>query len=98
MCNITAQVPAKSADLSLSSGELAPGMMDIRHFRLLITICMIRNIRMQQALEDVLVHGLPRQAACKKNTVSQSYFSQKYHHIQMVNSTVMRLCEFKSEK
>lgn len=46
---------------------------------------------MRNALEDVLVNGLPRQKACEKHRVSQSYFSVKYHHMQTVNRTIAQM-------
>lgn len=98
MCHVAGIVPVKSVYPHPPSGDLIPGGEDIRYLRLLFTICLIRNIRMQKALEDVLVRGHSRQVACKNNAVSQSYFSQKFHHIQMVNHTVIRLCQFQTEE
>lgn len=74
------------------SGVLLPGEVDIRYFRLLVTICVLHSPCLQQALEDVLVYGKTRQEACRDNGISQSYFSVKYRHIQMVSQTVFRMC------
>lgn len=78
-------------------GELMPGQVDIRLFRLLLRVCVMHSPSMRQSLEDVLVHGKSRQEACEANGVSQSYFSVKYRHMQMVSRTVARICEFVSE-
>lgn len=98
MCNVAGIFPVESVYPHPSSGDLIPGREDIRYLRLLFTICLIRNTRMQQALEDVLVHGMSRLVACENNSVSQSYLSKKYHHIQMVSHTVARLCQFQSKQ
>ncbi|MEB2307503.1 PapB/FocB family fimbrial expression transcriptional regulator [Citrobacter braakii] len=76
------------------SGVLYPGQVDIRYFRLLVTVCVLHSPGIKQALEDVLVHGKTRQEACRNNGVSQSYFSVKYRHMQMVSQTVFRMCDF----
>ncbi|EFR2207003.1 transcriptional regulator [Salmonella enterica] len=75
-------------------GELLPGSVDVRHFRLLVTLCNIHNPRIQKSLEDVFVYGKKRQEACKDNLVAPSYFSIKYHRMQMVNQTVTVLCNY----
>lgn len=75
------------------SGELTPGQVDIRLFRLLCTICVLHSPNIQQSLEDVLVRGKTRREACEANGVSQSYFSVKFRHMQMVSRTVARICE-----
>uniref|UniRef100_UPI00300E1FD3 PapB/FocB family fimbrial expression transcriptional regulator n=1 Tax=Citrobacter arsenatis TaxID=2546350 RepID=UPI00300E1FD3 len=74
-------------------GVLLPGEVDIHYFRLLVTVCVLHSPCLQQALEDVLVHGKTRQEACRDNGISQSYFSVKYRHIQMVSQTVFRMCD-----
>lgn len=80
------------------TGELIRGQVDIRFFHLLMTVSQIRNPHMQQALEDVFVCGLSRQVACEKHAVSQSYFSQKYRHIQNVSHTVTHMCQLLNDK
>ncbi|HII3146302.1 MAG: PapB/FocB family fimbrial expression transcriptional regulator [Hafnia sp.] len=75
-------------------GVLLPGEVDIRYFRLLVTVCVLHSPCIQRALEDVLVHGKTRQEACGDNGVSQSYFSVKYRHMQLVSQTVFRMCDF----
>ncbi|UAN56709.1 MULTISPECIES: PapB/FocB family fimbrial expression transcriptional regulator [unclassified Serratia (in: enterobacteria)] len=67
---------------------LVPGKVAQEYFLLLATVCTLRSESMRNALEDVLVNGLPRQKACEKHSVSQSYFSVKYHHMQTVNRTI----------
>lgn len=47
-------------------GTLRPGLVDIRHLRLLLMLDSISNPRMVMALEDVLVSGLPRREACAR--------------------------------
>ena len=78
-------------------GELIPGQVDIRLFRLLTTVCVMHSPNIRQSLEDFLVHGKSRREACEANGVTQSYFSVKYRHMQMVSRTVARICEFVSE-
>lgn len=75
------------------SGELTPGQVDIRLFRLLSTVCVMHNPNIQQSLEDFLVHGKTRREACEANGVTQSYFSVKFRHMQVVSRTVARICE-----
>ncbi|MBC3377822.1 transcriptional regulator [Serratia fonticola] len=71
-----------------SPSTLVPGKVAERYFLLLATVCTLRSENMRSALEDVLVNGLSRQEACEKHSVSQSYFSVKYHHMQTVNRTI----------
>lgn len=77
------------------SWRLVPGEVDIRFFRLLITVCVLHSRPVQKALEDFLVYGLSRQEACEKNNVSQSNFSVKYRHMQVMSETVARICSLK---
>ncbi|MDX6840842.1 transcriptional regulator [Hafnia paralvei] len=77
--------------------ELVPGQVDIRLFRLLSSICVMHSSNIRQSLEDVLVHGKTRREACEANGVTQSYFSVKYRHVQMVSHTVVRIYELLSE-
>lgn len=77
--------------------ELTPGEVDIRLFRLLLSVCVMHSPHIRQALEDVLVHGMSRKEACEANGVTQGYFSVKYRHMQMVSRTVTLICEFISE-
>lgn len=79
-------------------GTLEPGKVDIRHFRMLSVISMVRNNNMQQALEDVLVRGYTRREACERNSVSQSHFSVKFRHLQMISQTVVRMYPFIEEE
>ncbi|MFP2396986.1 PapB/FocB family fimbrial expression transcriptional regulator [Citrobacter braakii] len=72
-------------------GTLHPGLVDIRHLRLLITLCSISSPRMVMALEDVLVSGLSRREACERNGVSQSHVSVKLRRLQDVNQIVLRI-------
>ncbi|MFT2789632.1 PapB/FocB family fimbrial expression transcriptional regulator [Serratia sp. T13T92] len=67
---------------------LVPGEVAERYFLLLAAVCTLRGKNMRNALKDVLVNGLSRQEACGKHSVSQSYFSVKYHHMQTVNRTI----------
>ncbi|MFT2789629.1 PapB/FocB family fimbrial expression transcriptional regulator [Serratia sp. T13T92] len=71
-----------------SPSTLVPGKVEERYFLLLAAVCTLRSENMRGALEDVLVNGLSRQEACEKHSVSQSYFSVKYHHMQTVNRTI----------
>lgn len=73
-------------------GELIPGQVDIRFFRLLTTVCVMHSPNIRQSLEDFLVHGKSRREACEANGVAQSYFSVKYRHMQMVSRNVVRIC------
>ncbi|EGB2808525.1 transcriptional regulator [Salmonella enterica] len=75
-------------------GSLVPGQVDIRHFRLLMTLGRIKKQSMQGALEDVMVRGASRGEACKRHGVSQSQFSVKYRQLQVLNQTAMRMCPF----
>ncbi|ENU6224482.1 adhesin biosynthesis transcription regulatory family protein [Salmonella enterica subsp. arizonae] len=75
-------------------GELIPGSVDIRHFRLLMTISSVNNEKMYKALEEVLVYGKSRKEACENNAVTQSYFSVKYRNTQMVSHAVYRIMQF----
>ncbi|AMH16756.1 MULTISPECIES: PapB/FocB family fimbrial expression transcriptional regulator [Hafnia] len=81
-----------SAMSKITQGELTPGEVDIRLFRLLSTVCVMHSPSIRQSLEDVLVHGKSRSEACEANGVAQSYFSVKYRHMQMVSRTVARIC------
>lgn len=72
-------------------GVLHPGVVDIRHLRLLLTLCSISNPGMVMALEDVLVSGLSRREACERNRVSQSHLSVKLRRLQDVNQMVLRI-------
>ncbi|MBJ9240222.1 transcriptional regulator [Citrobacter braakii] len=72
-------------------GNLQPGMVDIRHLRLLLVLCSISNPRMVLALEEVLVNGVSRREACERNGVSQSHLSVKYRRLQDVNQIVLRI-------
>lgn len=71
--------------------ELSPGCVDIRYFRLLISISSISNQKLRSALEAVLVNGMSRKEACTNFNVNQGYFSVKYSHLQFVNQTVIRM-------
>lgn len=75
-------------------GNLIDGQVDIRYFRLLSTICTVRNEQMQQALASVMVDGLTRREACERFGVSQSQFSVKYRQMQLVSQTVARMLPF----
>lgn len=75
-------------------GALHPGLVNICHLRLLLTLCGISNPRMAMAAEDVLVSGLPRREACERNGVSQSNLSVKLRRLQDVNQIVLRLCPY----
>ncbi|EOZ0829463.1 PapB/FocB family fimbrial expression transcriptional regulator [Citrobacter freundii] len=59
-------------------GYIIDGKMDIRYFRLLSTVCTIRNVQRHQALANVMADGLTRREACECFGVSQSHFSIKY--------------------
>lgn len=72
-------------------GMLYPGHVDIHHFRLLLTLCKIRNLSMALALEDTLVGGISRREACERNGVSQSHLSVKCRQLQDINQTVLRI-------
>lgn len=72
-------------------GTLHPGMVDIRHLRLLLTLCNVSNPRMVLAIEDVLVGGFPRREACERNGVSQSHLSVKLRRLQDVSQMVLRI-------
>jgi hypothetical protein len=76
---------------------LMPGHVKLQHFRLLLQICRVSNPAMQKALEDVLVHGVTRKAACMYWKVAQSHFSVKYRHIQLINQTVISMLPYMSE-
>ncbi|EIA4658386.1 transcriptional regulator [Salmonella enterica] len=75
-------------------GHLIDGRVDIRYFRLLSTICTVRNDRMHQALAGVMVDGLTRREVCERFGVSQSQFSIKYRQMQLVSHTVARMLPF----
>ncbi|MFS6817767.1 PapB/FocB family fimbrial expression transcriptional regulator [Citrobacter meridianamericanus] len=75
-------------------GSLVPGQVDIRHFRLLMTLGRIKKQNMQGALEDVLVRGASRGEACERHGVSQSQFSVKYRQLQVLSQTVVRIYPF----
>ncbi|EEP4893657.1 transcriptional regulator [Salmonella enterica] len=75
-------------------GYITDGKMDIRYFRLLSTICTVRNDQMHQALASVMVGGLTRREACERFGVSQSHFSIKYRQMQLVSQTVARMHAF----
>ncbi|MBC6504655.1 transcriptional regulator [Citrobacter freundii] len=75
-------------------GNMTDGQVDIRYFNLLSTICNVRNTRMHSALASVLVDGMTRREACVRFGVSQSHFSIKYRHMQMVSHTVARMVPF----
>lgn len=75
-------------------GTLRPGLVDIRHLRLLLMLDSISNPRMVMALEDVLVSGLPRREACERSGVSQSHLSVKLRRLQDVNQMVLRIYPF----
>lgn len=79
-------------------GVLEPGQVNICHFRLLVTVSMIRKKNMEQALEDVLVRGYTRREACERNGVSQSHFSVKFRLLQMVSQTVVRMYPYIAEE
>ena len=72
-------------------GMLEPGTVNIHHFRLLITVCLIRKKNVSDALEDVLVRGFSRREAGEFNGVSQSTLSIRLRHLQMVSHTVVRM-------
>lgn len=72
-------------------GELIPGQVDIRHFRLLMSISSVSNEKMYKALEDILVRGKKRKEACECHGVTQGYLSVKYRHVQMISQTVHRI-------
>ncbi|MCU6173005.1 PapB/FocB family fimbrial expression transcriptional regulator [Citrobacter cronae] len=79
-------------------GTLVPGMVDIRHLRLLITLCNISNPGMIMAAEDVLVRGMSRREACERNAVSQSHLSVKLRRLQDFNQMVVRIYPFIREE
>ncbi|EDN6746593.1 transcriptional regulator [Salmonella enterica] len=72
-------------------GVLIPGKIDICHFRLLMTVSMIKKKNLQKALEDVLVRGHKRREVCERYGVSQSYFSVKYNQLQLISQTAVRI-------
>ncbi|EBC6662180.1 transcriptional regulator [Salmonella enterica] len=75
-------------------GNLIDGRVDIRYFRLLSTICSVRNERMHQALAGVMVDGLTRREACERFGVSPSQLSIKYRQMQLVSQTVAQMLPF----
>ncbi|EKJ6041754.1 transcriptional regulator [Salmonella enterica] len=75
-------------------GNMIDGQVDIQYFRLLSTICTVRNERMHRALAGVLVDGMTRREACEMFGVSQSQFSIKYRHMQVVSQTVAKMFPF----
>lgn len=77
-------------------GNMTDGQVDLRYFRLLSTICTVRNEQMHRALAGVLVDGLTRREACERFGVSQSQFSVKYRQMQVVSQTVARMLPFVS--
>ncbi|EIL0863430.1 transcriptional regulator [Salmonella enterica] len=78
-------------------GEMEPGTVDPRYFRLLLTIGSTGSYKMRKALEDVLVHGTSRKDACSKYGVAQSNFSVKYQRLQFVSMTVAQMCLYISK-
>ncbi|WP_370612325.1 PapB/FocB family fimbrial expression transcriptional regulator [Citrobacter meridianamericanus] len=52
---------------------------------------MIRKENMLHALEEVLVRGVSRKEACERYCVSQSQFSLKFRHLQMVSQNIVRM-------
>lgn len=65
--------------------ELVPGRVNLEYFRLLIAIRRIRNKRMINALERVLVSGLSRKEACYINGVSQGGLSIMIRELQFLS-------------
>lgn len=75
-------------------GLLVPGQVDIRHFRLLMTLGRIKKKNIQDALEDVLVRGEVRREACERHGVSQSQLSVKIRQLQVLSQTAVRMYPF----
>lgn len=91
---IESEINSEKKDAYIINGELIPGQVDMRYFRLLISISSISNHRIRSALEDVLVHGETRKNSCAKYGINQGYFSVKFNYLQFVNQTVFRMYYF----
>lgn len=77
-------------------GELKPGKVDPTYFRLLMSVTSQRSAPLLQALEDVLVKGVPRKVVCAQYGVNAGNLSTKITRLQVVSQTIARMypCQF----
>lgn len=68
---------------------LRAGRVSHEHFRMLINISNIHSAKVILALEDFLVFGLTRQAACEKHHVALGYFSISLRRLQELSAQVV---------
>lgn len=77
-------------------GEMIPGQVDPVYFRLLVSVSVQRSQALVDALEGVLVRGLPRKEVCGRYGVSPGNLSVKLARLQVVSQTIARMypCQY----
>lgn len=74
--------------------QFKPSEVSERQFLLLMEVSSIHSKRVFMALKEYLLDGYTRKDVCKRNNISQGYFSVSLSRIQRVNSIINLLVPY----